>query len=751
MTQPIDTAYVDIVARDKSLSKMERDIDRAMKKIDKNFERDLKKIDKDFDDAFAEIDKHFSDMEKTAQKNFDELEKIVDESFTDIDERIGESRRKTRKHFQDTVGDADDAFDGIQSRFTNPLSRAFNGLTDIVKNVGQTLGQIGGAIGGFATSFPLLVLIAVLTPAIISLAAALAQLIGVVALVPASLGVLLAAILPLVFAFQNFGEAVSAVASGDLEKIDEALKKLSPSAAFVAREIGRMMPLFREFQKSIQEAFFSKVLSDMTHFAMVVLPVFKDGMIDVAQALGGLVHEFAVWMRQGTNLLEFQELFASTARIIEQLTGPFVRFTDALLRITVHALPFVEKLSQGFGNLLDRFSAFLQRSTQDGSFDKFLQDALDTIKELVDLLKAVGGLIGTIFAGTEQAGHDFIVQLTIMIKRLDEFFKTADGKMVLETLVFLTKVLTESIRGLLTLFANTVIIIRQVLQFLNDLGEGFVGLVQKIGEWLSKVPGIIFTFIGSIPQRLGALLSATFDAILQNIGMVIGLIMFNVTQLPQLIMDTLRSLPAQAYDALIDFGLRVSEALNGAMIRAKEIVVTGFQDILRFILSVPDRIRELVPSFDSAGSNLIQSFMNGFRRVGNFVGDVAGDIVGAVRGFLNRAIDKINNGIAIVDDVLPGSLGRIPRLAQGAFVPARPGGILANVGEGGEDEWVLPDSKLRALAEGQSITFGPGAINVNFSGVVPTEDEARTTGAAIGRGILDILDRQNARVQVRAV
>ena len=188
----------------------------------------------------------------------------------------------------------------------------------------------------------------------------------------------------------------------------------------------------------------------------------------------------------------------------------------------------------------------------------------------------------------------------------------------------------------------------------------------------------------------------------------------------------------------------------------KERAEQTSKDIVSAIESVPQRLMALGTSFMNAGIHLIESFIGGFRRTGNFISDVAGDIVKGIRGGLNRMIATINAGIANIDAALPFSIGRIPALAEGGVVSARPGGVIAQIGEGNQDEAVAPLDTLKDMivdavgAGGQSITFGPGAISVNFSGSVPSEGEARAVGRAVGDGILDKLALRGIRTQVRA-
>jgi phage-related protein len=231
--------------------------------------------------------------------------------------------------------------------------------------------------------------------------------------------------------------------------------------------------------------------------------------------------------------------------------------------------------------------------------------------------------------------------------------------------------------------------------------------------------------------------------------------------LPGKIIEFIGSLPQRIGDSLSATGPTILEIFRQAFDDANAFITAKFQEILAFIQSVPDRIVALGPVFLQAGKNLITSFMNGFRSVGSFIGDIAGDIVGSVKSFLNKAIDRINSGIAAIDAILPGNLGRIPRLAQGALVGSRPGGTLAVVGEGREDEVVAPLSKLEDIIRkafggddpgggAMTVNFAAGSISIGFSGSTPSEGEARSVGRAVGDGIADQLAKRNIRTQVRA-
>jgi phage-related protein len=763
VTQPIDVAYVDIVVRDKTLKQTERDIDRALDKIERNIASDLKKIDDDFDDAFAKIDKHFTTMEKQAESSFKEVTATVEESFSDIEKHIDHHDKSLRRRFTLLGAHVKDTFDDVSDNIARGLTTAFRGVGNVITSIGGALGQLGGGIGGFVSGSPLLALIVALTPAIIALAAALVQLIGLVGVLPASLGILISAIVPVVVAFQNFGDAVSALASGDLEKIDEALKKLSPSAAAFAREVANALPVLREFQKSVQDAFFRQLQGQFSKLINTVLPGISENFNGIAIAMGTLAAKFVQFATSLNFMNALNDIFNETSNIINKLSDPLFRFLDAISVSISASIPFVDRLADAFGRALDKFSAFINKSVETGAFDEFIEDAFTTVKELIDLVKASGGLLGTLFAGTEDAGHGFIKTLTDIITRLDDFFKSAEGQDVIRDMVIIVKALGSALGFLVSTFVFLDQQFRVSLAVLEIIGHAFVVAFDAVTNFLSQIPAKISefgAFLTQIPTLIGQGISAAIDAAFTFIGTQIGLLLFTIQVLPGKIVDFFASIPERIRTAVSNTGPTLLDIFTNALTSVQELITQKFSEILAFIRSVPGRIIALAPVFLQAGKNLITSFMNGFKSVGSFIGDVAGSIVSSVKGFLNKAIDRINSGIAAIDAVLPGNLARIPRLASGALVSKSPGGTLAVVGEGNEDEVVAPLSKLEDIIRkafggdgpsGMTVNFGPGAISISFSGVAPTQGEARAVGQAVGDGIADRLAKRNVRTQLRTV
>lgn len=110
--------------------------------------------------------------------------------------------------------------------------------------------------------------------------------------------------------------------------------------------------------------------------------------------------------------------------------------------------------------------------------------------------------------------------------------------------------------------------------------------------------------------------------------------------------------------------------------------------------------------FERAWNQIISTIHTVGVVFGSVFGAIGGVVTGAfhgvmdtVRSVLNGIIDAVNTVIGAINTVagvMGGAIGlqlsmdKIPRLADGGIIPAKRGGVLANIGEGRYDEAVIP-------------------------------------------------------------
>jgi hypothetical protein len=118
--------------------------------------------------------------------------------------------------------------------------------------------------------------------------------------------------------------------------------------------------------------------------------------------------------------------------------------------------------------------------------------------------------------------------------------------------------------------------------------------------------------------------------------------------------------------------------------------------------------------------------------------------------FISRGIfDPLANIFAAIRYTVA-RYGDLGYWRRNAFRGYEHGGMVPGIGprlamvHGGE--LILNRDQQRALG---GVTFGPGSVQVNFSGVIPTAQQAAMVGEQVGAGIVSVLERQRIRTTAR--
>ncbi len=782
MTGPLETTFVEIDANTKPLEEG----------VDKASEKTTKKLKTDFEKATAAIEATLKRASKSIQRNLDKIAESGDVTALEIEAAMTHAARAITDEYQQMARHVDAAFDkvtrsavesAVVSEAAVTLSENLSEVQTQVSGLAAGLQKLGGALGSAGPGMLILVgAVLLLLPAVIALAAALTELIGLVGILPAGIGLLVTAIIPLVVAFQNFGDALSAIASGDVKKINEALKKLSPSARAVAREFEKLQPVFKSFQRSVQENFFQPLKGDLTLIVTKLFPTLRRGFGNIASAFGELTDKFLVFLSKPAQVKAIGQLLQTTTRFIRGFmdagTALFKGFLDAANAMG----PTLVKLGGAISNIVKTFGEWLSRVSKSGQLKKWFDDGLRVAGELWELLKSLGRLLGTIFGSFETSGEDVIQTLTDVINKMNEFFKSAEGQKALERAVKAVKAFNDALEfavGAIIFFdekgTQLVTAIKNIVTWadnlyqafyggiaaaLNAVGEGVVAIIGWFGSIIPKIGG----FLTKLPGYVVGFFKTMADGVLVQIGIWLGLIIAAVTRLPGMIVNAVQALPGM-----------LATFFTGVWDQAKSITLTGIDAVVGFVKSLPGRVIAFTKSAAGAIADFFSRIFTGGKeraksavdsiigfvrnlpsKLTAFVKNIGGEIANAIKGMLNHAISKINEGLAKVDKFIPGDLPRIPQLAQGAVIKASPGGTLVNVGEGGKDEVVGPlDDVARILGVngngGTNVNFAAGAIVIEFHGVTPTQGEARKTGEAVAAGLASKLGPRDARTRVRTL
>ena len=158
-----------------------------------------------------------------------------------------------------------------------------------------------------------------------------------------------------------------------------------------------------------------------------------------------------------------------------------------------------------------------------------------------------------------------------------------------------------------------------------------------------------------------------------------------------------------------------------------------FKDLAGWLVS-------FVSGFRNALAAIGGFFVAVFDSLGGIARGALNGMLSFVEGYINFIISGVNGLLGLINRVLGAgkAIGinlqiptiptlKIPRLAEGGIVMPRPGGVLANIAEGGQAEAVIPLDRLGSFGGKQQTVY-----NINVSGGVGS-------GPGIGKAIVDAI------------
>jgi hypothetical protein len=243
-----------------------------------------------------------------------------------------------------------------------------------------------------------------------------------------------------------------------------------------------------------------------------------------------------------------------------------------------------------------------------------------------------------------------------------------------------------------------------------------VTIFTALGPLLAGIPAVIAGFAGAIGplvaalSGLGPVLVAVFTG---PVGWVALAVAAGVA------IYAFRDQIGQAFQAI---GYVLQQAAQGFKTVFIDPVVAGFQAVVQFVNV------SFVQPISQAISVLVQGIANTFKAVTDAITAPFKAAFTAVRGIVNQILNGIGSAIGSVVNAINGvirgansalarlrlpqipqlPMPQIPQFAEGGVVS---GPTLAMVGEGGEPEYIVPQSKAGAFAANwMAGVRGPAAI-----------------------------------------
>ena len=311
----------------------------------------------------------------------------------------------------------------------------------------------------------------------------------------------------------------------------------------------------------------------------------------------------------------------------------------------------------------------------------------------------------------------------------------------------------EAIYGAInTLVENLGNAFRNISAILPAIVEGIVQLIQElVPVILEQLPILLQQLLPGILQATISLVQAIVQALPQILSSLVAIVIELVKILTapenlqmllqagfQLLFGIIEAIP-QIITALLEALPDIIDNLIAYLTDPKTIemlIKASVQLFLALVQAVPQILGALFSAFGQLFSNLwnrlkstFQSFAGNFgQALGQMFKNAINGVLSFIENFINQPINAINGLIGVINNVPGVNLGYLNRIylgrmETGGIVPSTAGGRLILAGEGGEDEWVVPESKMASMIE--QLGGARGNITINVEGIYATSESQK--------------------------
>lgn len=527
--------------------------------------------------------------------------------------------------------------------------------------------------------------------------------------------------------FLKFGAAIGAVSGAVQSLFTRAIDSVSRSVGGAIKRVDTLNNSSRTFANmGFQADDTAKAMKNLER-SITGLPTSLDEAVRGVQLLAGATGDVGRAEKIFSAVNNAVIGFGGTA---DQVSGAVRQLSQDLAGGRLQAETWNSLLDNGFGPTLNAIAKELKMTTRE--LKEGLSEGDVSVKKFTNRLIELNEKGGGGMASLEKIARDATSGIgtgmqnaqTAISRGLAEIIKAIGANNVSGAISSIGKGFEVSLKNIAALIG-----------FIQRNGTVFGPII--VG--LSTVLGLFTAY--TLAVKIATLAQAAFNFVLaaNPIGLTIlalaGLTaaltyFFTKTEIGRKIFTkafgAIKSVVMGVYGWIRNHWGALYSTLFGPIGGAAALIVKSFNLVFSTVMKIRSRI------------------ISAFRIVGGIAAAAIKSPINAVLGFaegvINEFIRNINR-IAGVLNKLPGpDIGHIqtlsvPRLAEGGVVQARPGGILANIGEGGQDEAVIPLDKL------ESITGGGGKteITINLQGVMAS---SRTDLRNIAKDLVSSIDEE---------
>jgi hypothetical protein len=307
--------------------------------------------------------------------------------------------------------------------------------------------------------------------------------------------------------------------------IQKAMGALTPSAQAVTVAFADIYPELTKIRTITQESLFSGFSDSLRTLASAVLPDVTQGVKVMAQSFNQFFKKLATAIGE----INFGRIFATLQPVINSLQSAVISLVHTFQPFLTSAAPAAQRLAASLAKTADSLAKMVQAGAKSGALTDFFNDGVDSLQAWWGLTRAVGDALATLFAAGKKSGDSFVVSLTKIVEKWDQWMESGPGQ-----------------AALLEFFNTGKTVMSALVPVLKGLQEGFAnmlsgGAIERFVELAENV-GAVLPLLGSLFNIVGQLsILNTLAELLANVALALEPVMPAIQELADALGGSLAS------------------------------------------------------------------------------------------------------------------------------------------------------------------------------------------------------------------
>lgn len=485
--------------------------------------------------------------------------------------------------------------------------------------------------------------------------------------------------------FSGLGPAIAGVLSAkNLTEVNAALVGVNKTVAVQLRQLYDWKLLFQQIGKEAQQGFFSQIgatrLTDMLH---AIGPALGFAIVNISMALGRVVDDLLRVFASPAMAEMLRTIGQATAKWLVGFGPALATLIDGFNKLAIATRPLLDWFGEKFNNVIIKLGNALGGLGQNKSFQDWIENAKRIIPEFLHLAGALINLFVVIIQEFTKAdnqskkdtGDDFLTRLRKFVDELSRFLQSAQGQKAILGLIYAMELLAFTFGG--SIAAITILL---------DLVWGAV-------TYIKIYAALITLFLSNLVNHW---LPAVGDA---------------VTKAWEAIKKAGKDLEQSSFVQSIE---KIKHAFDGFLDNPGKYIDDAINKIST---SIDNWWHSIEDKAYNAGKEIAKRLADGLKDgLGPFIGQAMGVVGQFILDHLHRSPAK-RGPLTGQGDMLLRGRELVNRLALGI-------------------RQATPNLDRAMDSAINSVTFGPGSVNVSYAGPLPSQSQMQGMGAAAGRGIV---------------